>query len=154
MKLPCFQKIWLWFQHNRPLKNSRNGAMTLVSVFLFIVFSTLGLGMIYMSQVYLKMSAFKKNSIVLDYASENGVKQGFDQLVQLLSFKSSPSIKPEPLSRDLFSSFPPSILILAPLPPSWRSPSLISVPAKKFPPGSTRSDSPVLMNAVLITLIV
>jgi hypothetical protein len=42
--------------------------MTLVSVFLFIAFSTLGLGMIYMSQVYLKMSAFKKNSLVLDYA--------------------------------------------------------------------------------------
>ncbi len=103
MKLPCFQKIWLWFQHNRPLKNSRNGAMTLVSVFLFIVFSTLGLGMIYMSQVYLKMSAFKKNSIVLDYASENGVKQGFDQLVQLLSFKSSPSIITEERTNELKS---------------------------------------------------
>jgi len=66
--------------------------MTLVSILLFLVFSTLGLGMIYISQIYLKMSAFKKNSIILDLASENGIKQGFDQLVQLLSSKSSPLI--------------------------------------------------------------
>ena len=66
--------------------------MTLVSAFLFIIFATLGLGMIYLSQVYLKMSSFKKNSIILDYASENGIKQAFDQLVQSLSLKTSPSI--------------------------------------------------------------
>jgi hypothetical protein len=92
MRLQFFQKIWHWFQHNRSLKTSQKGAMTLVSIFLFIIFSTLGLGMIYLSQVYLKMSSFKKNSIILDYASENGIKQGFDQLVQLLSLKSSPLI--------------------------------------------------------------
>ncbi len=66
--------------------------MTLVSVFLFMVFSTLGLGMIYLSQVYMKMSAFKKNSVTLDYASENGIKLGFDQLISMLSLRTSPSI--------------------------------------------------------------
>jgi len=69
--------------------------MTLLAVFLFIVFSTLGLGMIYMSQVYLEISSFRKNSIVLDYASENGIKEGFGRLVRLLSLKSSPSILTE-----------------------------------------------------------
>jgi hypothetical protein len=75
--------------------------MTLVSVFLFIIFSTLGMGMIYLSQVYLKMSSFKKNSIVLDYASENGLKQGFDQLVQLLTLNSSPAILSEERKSEL-----------------------------------------------------
>ncbi len=103
MRLPSFQKIWRWFQHNKPSKSSQKGAMTLVSVLLFIVFSTLGLGMIYLSQVYLKMSAFKKNSIILDYASENGVKQGFDQLVQLLSLKSSPFVITEERRSELQS---------------------------------------------------
>jgi hypothetical protein len=92
MKFPSFQKIWLWFKQNRPKKNPNKGAMTLVSIFLFILFSTLGLGMIYVSQVYLKVSSFKKNSIVLDYATENGIKQGFDQLVQLLMLNGSPRI--------------------------------------------------------------
>jgi hypothetical protein len=92
MRLFSFQKIWLWFQDNKTSKSPRQGAMTLVSIFLFLAFSTLGLGMIYLSQVYLKMSSFKKNSIILDYASENGIKLGFDQLVQLLSLRSSPSI--------------------------------------------------------------
>jgi hypothetical protein len=103
MRFPSFQKIWLWSRHNRAQKNSQKGTMTLVSVFLFIVFSTLGLGMIYLSQVYLKMSAFKKNSIILDYASENGVKQGYDQLVQLLSSKTFPSIITEERTSELKS---------------------------------------------------
>jgi hypothetical protein len=103
MKLPFFQKIWPWFRHNKSKKDSQKGTMTLVSVFLFIVFSTLGLGMIYLSQVYLKMSAFKKNSIVLDYASENGIKQGFDRLVQQLTLNSSPLIITEEKRSELKS---------------------------------------------------
>lgn len=95
MRFPSFQKIWLWLRANKSSKGSQKGTITLVSVLLFVVFSTLGLGMIYLSQVYLKMSAFKKNSIILDYASENGVKQGFNQLVRLLSFKNSPLILTE-----------------------------------------------------------
>lgn len=78
--------------------------MTLVSVFLFIVFSILGLGMIYLSQVYLKLSSYKKNSTVLDYASENGVKQGFDQLVHLLSMANSPLVITEERTGELKSN--------------------------------------------------
>lgn len=66
--------------------------MTLVSVFLFFIFSTLGLSMLYFSQIYLKLSAYKKNSTLLDYASENGIKIGFDRLLNLLSQKMTPSL--------------------------------------------------------------
>jgi hypothetical protein len=59
--------------------------------------------MIYLSQVYLKMSAFKKNSIILDYASENGIKQGFDQLTRMLSQMSSPLIITEERRSELKS---------------------------------------------------
>jgi len=65
--------------------------MTLVSIFLFFIFSALGLSMLYFSQIYLKLSAYKKNSTVLDYASENGIKLGFDHLLNMLSQTTIPS---------------------------------------------------------------
>ena len=66
--------------------------MTVVSVFIFLVFSTLGLSMLYLSQIHLKLSGHKKNSILLYYASENGIKQGFCHLADLLSQASSSSL--------------------------------------------------------------
>jgi hypothetical protein len=82
-------------------KKTGKGAMTLVSVFLFFVFSSLGLSMLYFSQIYLKLSAYKKNSILLDYASENGIKLGFDRLLNLLSQTASPSRLSEEESNEL-----------------------------------------------------
>lgn len=83
-------------KHRRPCidqkRKTRKGAMTLVSVFLFFIFSALGLSMLYFSQIYLKLSAYKKNSTLLDYASENGIKLGFDHLLYLLSQTVSPSL--------------------------------------------------------------
>lgn len=66
--------------------------MTIVSVFIFFVFSTLGLSMLYLSQIHLKLSGHKKNSILLAYASENGIKQGLCCLSDLLSQASPTSI--------------------------------------------------------------
>jgi hypothetical protein len=82
-------------------RKTRKGAMTLVSVFLFFIFSTLGLSMLYFSQIYLKLSAYKKNSMLLDYASENGIKLGFDYLLSLLSQKVSPSLLTQQESNEL-----------------------------------------------------
>jgi hypothetical protein len=82
-------------------RKTRKGAMTLVSVFLFFVFSALGLSMLYFSQIYLKLSAYKKNSTLLDYTSENGIKQGFDHLLNVLSQKASPSLLSEQESNEL-----------------------------------------------------
>jgi len=75
--------------------------MTLVSVFLFFIFSTLGLSMLYFSQIYLKLSAYKKNSTLLVYASENGVKLGLDHLINLLSQTVSPSLLSQEESNEL-----------------------------------------------------
>ncbi len=80
---------------NKAGRKNRKGALTLLSVFLFFIFSTLSLGMIYITQVYLRISAFRKNSILLDYASENGIKQGFGKLNELLLPASSPLVLDE-----------------------------------------------------------
>jgi hypothetical protein len=80
---------------------TRKGTMTLVSVFLFFIFSTLGLSMLYFSQIYLKLSAYKKNSTLLDYASENGIKLGLDRLINLLSHTVSPSLLSRQESNEL-----------------------------------------------------
>lgn len=63
--------------------------MTVVSAFMLFVFSTLGMSMLFYSQIYLKLSSYKKNSIILDFASENGIKQGFNAVTQNLSGMSS-----------------------------------------------------------------
>ncbi len=70
----------------------KKGVATLICVFIFFIFSTLGLSLILFSQVYLKFSAFKKHSTFLDYSSENGIKQGFKHLLSSLSPLSSPSL--------------------------------------------------------------
>jgi hypothetical protein len=77
------------------MKNNNKGALTLLSIFLFIMFTTLGLGMLYLTQVYLKISAYRKNTMLLDYASENGIKQGYDHLHGLLSSAASPVLLSE-----------------------------------------------------------
>ncbi|HDZ25226.1 MAG TPA: hypothetical protein ENH65_01800, partial [Candidatus Aminicenantes bacterium] len=106
MKFLCFPRMQLWHSDadwNADLKQqwqpcidqkrkTRKGAMTLVSIFLFFIFSTLGLSMLYFSRIYLKLSAYKKNSTLLAYASENGIKLGFDHLLNLLSQTVSPSL--------------------------------------------------------------
>jgi hypothetical protein len=80
-------------------KRKSTGATTLVSVFLFMIFSTLGLSMLYFTGIYLRISAYKKNSTLLDYASENGIKHGFNQLLSSLNQSSSlVFLSPEELS--------------------------------------------------------
>ncbi|HVP91920.1 MAG TPA: hypothetical protein VMS75_11970 [Terriglobales bacterium] len=60
------------------------GSVSLIVLFLFFVFSGLGLSMIYLAQVHLRMNAFRKSSLFLDYASENGIKRGLEDLVDAL----------------------------------------------------------------------
>jgi hypothetical protein len=79
----------LWPSPIKQKKRKSRGATTLVSVFLFMIFSTLGLSMLYFTGIYLRISAYKKNSTLLDYASENGIKHGFNQLLSSFSQSSS-----------------------------------------------------------------
>ncbi len=47
---------------------------------LMVVFTGLGLAMLYASGVHLKINGFRKSSALLDYASENGLKRGLRDL--------------------------------------------------------------------------
>lgn len=90
MKLPFLPRMSPWLPPVRPDKRKQRGATTLVTVFLYFIFSTLGLGMLYLTEVYLRLSACKKNAVLLDCASENGVKYGLSHLLSLLSQSGSP----------------------------------------------------------------
>lgn len=92
MKLLSFPKTWRFLPAAERSGKTSAGSTALMSVFLFLIFSTLGLGMLYLTQIYLKWSGCKKDTMRLEYAAENGIKQGFDQLLHLLSLSSSPLV--------------------------------------------------------------
>ncbi len=56
------------------------GSIALIVVFVFVLFAALGLGTLDMTRTYLKLSAYKKNALLLSYTAENGVKQGLSRL--------------------------------------------------------------------------
>lgn len=66
--------------------------MFIVTIFCFLVFSTLALGIVFLSQVHLKLNGLRKNSVLLDYASENGIKTGFHDLMKALGNVTSPRL--------------------------------------------------------------
>ena len=53
---------------------------------LFLAFSVLGTSMLLLSQVHLKAGAGRKLSLLLDYASENGIKQALGPFITGLDF--------------------------------------------------------------------
>lgn len=73
-------------------KKPKKGAMSLISSFILFILSVFGLSLLYLSQIHLRMSAYKKNSTIFEYAAENGIKRGFNNLLELLSQASTPSI--------------------------------------------------------------
>jgi hypothetical protein len=95
MKLCYSLKIQRWHRSCWKNEKENRGAITLLTVFLFVIFATLGLSMLYLTQVYLKISAYRKNTMLLEYASENGIKQGYDHLFDLLSSAVSPILLTE-----------------------------------------------------------
>ncbi len=70
----------------------RQGAITLLSLFISFVFCSMGMSMLLMSQIYMKIGAYKKNTVLINYASENGIKQGYDFLINSISGQSSPVV--------------------------------------------------------------
>jgi hypothetical protein len=59
---------------------------------MYLAFTTLALGLILISQVYLKIGGYEKNSSRLDYGSENGIKEGFHYLAVAIGSAPSPAI--------------------------------------------------------------
>lgn len=59
--------------------------------FLFFIMSGICFGMIMMAQAHMNMTRFRKYSLLLDYASENGAKSGFHRLLSLVSERTAPA---------------------------------------------------------------
>jgi hypothetical protein len=98
---PLFsQKTQRWYIFLQNKKQIEKGAITLISAFMVFMFTSLGLTTLVLTQINLKLSQYRKNSILLDYASENGIKQGFDHISNLISKTQQPLI----LSRDQFTA--------------------------------------------------
>ncbi len=68
----------------------RRGSATLMSVALFLVFSSIGLSLIFLTQVSLRSALIRKNTTVLDIMAENGLKQGYLSLADLLAGRPFP----------------------------------------------------------------
>ena len=72
--------------------HKRKGTVLIVTIFLFLAFGTLALGLIFISQVYLQVGGYKKNSSRLDYCSENGIKEAFHHLAAAIGSAPSPAV--------------------------------------------------------------
>jgi hypothetical protein len=56
------------------------GNVTVAVLLLFVVFSALGLAMVHASGVHMKINGFRRLSVLVDCASENGLKRGLRDL--------------------------------------------------------------------------
>ncbi len=90
MNFPSFRKTSVSSSLERPQRT--NGSALIVTAFLFLAFGTLALGMIFLSQVYLKIGGHEKHSRLLDYSSENGIKEGFHHLVAAVANAPLPAV--------------------------------------------------------------
>ncbi len=90
MKFLSSLRIRLYTLIGRIRFTKLRGSITILSLFIFFVFCSLGMGMLLMSQIYAKISAYKKDTILLNYASENGIKQGYAFLMDRISGQPNP----------------------------------------------------------------
>jgi len=80
MRSACFRRIRLWPPGHELGGQRRRGVAGLMVIFMVFVFSGIGLGMLLLSQSYLRMNGYRKFSVFMDYASENGIKRGLRDL--------------------------------------------------------------------------
>jgi len=67
----------------------RKGSISVIVTLMFLVFTVLGMGMLLLSQVHLKAGAGRKNSALLDYASENGIKRALEDIDAALASRAT-----------------------------------------------------------------
>ena len=73
----------------------RKGSISAIVTLMFLSFTILGMGMLLLSQVHLKAGAGRKNSVLLDYAAENGIKRALEDIDGALTSRTS-FIEPTP----------------------------------------------------------
>jgi hypothetical protein len=100
---------FLFFQRTsdsrfRPTDRPRRGAIFITTTFVFLALTTLALGMVFLSQVYLKVAGVRKSSAQLEYASENGIKTGFHHLLGAMEGVPAPLLLSDLRSLDLIDS--------------------------------------------------
>jgi hypothetical protein len=83
MSFPFFRRTSGSYVPERSIK--RKGSILIVTAFLFLAFGTFALGLIFLSQFYLKIGGYEKHSRLLDYASENGIKEGLHHLASAIA---------------------------------------------------------------------
>lgn len=91
MRSPCSPRTWPC-SRNRKGARGPAGSATLMALFLFFIFSVLGLSLAYLLQLSLRISAAKGKGIILGYASEAGLKIGWGQLVASLAERDFPRV--------------------------------------------------------------
>ena len=83
MSSGSIRKISAW--PPRSPEDKKKGSVFIVTIFSFFIFSALALCLIFLSQLYLRLGGYRKNSALLDYSSENGIKEGFHRLMEAVS---------------------------------------------------------------------
>lgn len=84
MKRPYSSRTRPWPDSGEGDRRRERGAVSMAVLMLFFVFSGLGLAMLHASGLHLKINAFHKSSVLLDCASENGLKRGLHDLTDWL----------------------------------------------------------------------
>lgn len=92
MARPCSSRTPPW-----PDKTGRTdrGSVTVVVLLLSLVFAGLGMAMLQASGVHMKINAFRRSSLLLDCASENGLKRGLHDLAGWLESRGLLAAAPE-----------------------------------------------------------
>ena len=57
------------------------GMMSGLSILFLLMFTILGLGMLTTTQVHMYLCGHRKNSLLIRYASENGIKKSFHKML-------------------------------------------------------------------------
>ena len=70
-------------------RGGRKGSISVTVTLLFLVFTVLGMGMLLLSQVHLKAGVSRKNSALLDYAAENGIKRALEDIDGVLASRAT-----------------------------------------------------------------
>jgi hypothetical protein len=71
------------------------GSISVLAVFLYLLFSIIGLGLITVSQIHIKFSGWKKDLALLGFAAESGIKQGVEALAARFAAAASPEVLAE-----------------------------------------------------------
>jgi len=72
-------------------KGLQRGTASMTVLLLFCVFTGLGLAMLHASALHLKINSFRKYATLFDYASENGLKRGLEDLAARLGADALPA---------------------------------------------------------------